>query len=1267
MQSDRLVSVFRRFPVLAVAVLLALTALPVRAAVAPGPESKAAAAAAGNLDMRVLGGRDLLKVLAGYQLDPRRIGSRVAAQSKTLRQGVAQLKAASRGAEVSFSPLFGAAEVVSNPRGTLTGPAPGRPGLEIAHDFLRAHAGLYGLSDADLAALRCAGESVNPRSGLRMVRCEQTVHGLPVFQSDTRITLDRSGQVVRAVGLLAPYAQDNALAISPQVTAQQALAVAMKSVAVDLDPTRMSLASVSPDRTKAEVAAADPRILGRVQSHLVYFPLAPGVLVPAWKQVTFTQGPGDWTTVVDAGTGILLWRKNIRSYASTQNARFSVYVVQADGKTPAENPAPHSPTTVAPGAQYPEILRTDVNMSAVQDVTASPNGWIDDNGNTTTGNNVDAYLDVDGNDVPDAGGRPIGNLDIAGRPRDFLGTGYAYIPAPSGGNPDAGDAPSGVPFQHGAVTQLFYLANWYHDQLYTYGFDEAAGNFQQTNFSGMGLGGDRVLAEGQDGSSSNKASFSTPPDGAPGRMQMGILDAPTPDRDSSLDATIVFHELTHGLTNRLIGNGDGLFTQDARSMGEGWSDFYALSLLFSSSNAYDPDKEYAVGAYSAYKLPIPFVPPPPPTPFTDNYLYGIRRFPYSTNFNFSPISWNNFTDSSFVFAFTIGTMPPVNPLIPVSPLNTNLSAGGPYEEHNVGEIWAKTLWEIRSCIIASVAWNVPTGNAITLSIITDALKLTPLNPTFFQARNAIRDADCATNGCINQVCIEKGFADHGLGFCQGYCMNASSGSLGTGAFFSFPVSFSLPYLDIESFTVDDNQGNHNGVIDPGEEIRLTIELENPWRLTTQGVASATAVLTSSTSGVAILTGNSTYPAIAAQATASGTPFRFTVPADIPCGQALHFTLTTTSTLGTKSLDLTLRVGNRTGTEVPVTYTRSIPGGLAIPDGDFYGAHDTMTITDDREIADLDFRVDDLPHTFTGDLVAGLQAPSGYGTSLIYRRGLFIGDTDGDNFVDTVIDGDSSNDLNQTGAASAPYTGDWLPTFNSPIWGLLGIPNLDPDPIDQFSFMEGGSTQGDWKVHIFDEAPLDTGKLNRWSLIVTPTAFTCAAFNHVTATKTASGTFVEGGTVTYTIVLTNNGTGIQPDAPGNEFTDVLPAGLTLVSATATSGTAVATAATSTVTWNGSIPAAGSVTITITATVAPGAAGTTLVNQAAVTFDADLDGSNESASLTDDPATPAAGDGTTVVIGQPIAEVPALTPQGFAALILLLAGAGFALLRRRRVNR
>ena len=150
---------------------------------------------------------------------------------------------------------------------------------------------------------------------------------------------------------------------------------------------------------------------------------------------------------------------------------------------------------------------------------------------------------------------------------------------------------------------------------------------------------------------------------------------------------------------------------------------------------------------------------------------------------------------------------------------------------------------------------------------------------------------------------------------------------------------------------------------------------------------------------------------------------------------------------------------------------------------------------------------------------------------------------------------------------------------------------------------------------------DTGNIRAFSIHITtdPGA-------NVTATKTVAGAFAEGGTVNYTVIATNSGGVDNGDNTGNELTDVLPAGLSLVSATATSGTSVATVGTNTVTWNGSIAAGGSVTITITATVDAGTEGQTLSNQATVAYDADGNGSNESSGVSDDPGVGGASDPT-----------------------------------------
>ncbi len=168
---------------------------------------------------------------------------------------------------------------------------------------------------------------------------------------------------------------------------------------------------------------------------------------------------------------------------------------------------------------------------------------------------------------------------------------------------------------------------------------------------------------------------------------------------------------------------------------------------------------------------------------------------------------------------------------------------------------------------------------------------------------------------------------------------------------------------------------------------------------------------------------------------------------------------------------------------------------------------------------------------------------------------------------------------------------------------------------------------------------------------------------LSATKSVAGLFTPGATIDYTIVISNAGPAAQADNPGNEFTDVLPAELTLVSASATSGTAVASVGTNTVTWNGAIPASGSVTITITASINPSiAAGTSIMNQGTVQYDADGNGSNEATATTDDAAVGGPNDATAFTVGGNTIPVPALGAGMLALLAMMLAGLGVMAMRR-----
>ena len=63
-----------------------------------------------------------------------------------------------------------------------------------------------------------------------------------------------------------------------------------------------------------------------------------------------------------------------------------------------------------------------------------------------------------------------------------------------------------------------------------------------------------------------------------------------PSANGGDDAEVVYHEYTHGLSNRLViypdGN-SGLDNQQAGSMGEAWSDWYAEDFL--NQQGYKPD------------------------------------------------------------------------------------------------------------------------------------------------------------------------------------------------------------------------------------------------------------------------------------------------------------------------------------------------------------------------------------------------------------------------------------------------------------------------------------------------------------------------------------------------------------------------------------------------------------------------------------------------------------------------------------------------------
>jgi hypothetical protein len=656
---------------------------------------------------------------------------------------------------VEYNDRVGAAEVISpdvwkENAGLLTPPNRLDKRPDALKSFLRENADLVGLDPVQTDALKTAADYTNPEGNLSYTHLEQEIDGIPVFAGEVKAGFDRQGQIVRVINNLAPGLEYSSLAKNFGDPAD-AVRAAAGYMEVDLEDGLLQ-----PD---AKESTDLTTVFGRgdfaTTAEKMYFPTEPGVAVPAWR-VLIWQPVDTYYVIVDAANGNMLWRKNITEDQS-QAATYDVYRNANAYIDVADSPAPFTPGPNAPdGSQSPVISRQNLTLIGNEGDLAFNNlGWINDNTNITDGNSNQAGIDRDGINGVDA-------AQVGSPTRVFTST---WNPPP--GNPAPGDGPLTSQAQRGAVIQMFYVMNRYHDEMYKRGFTEAARNFQHNNFGRGGLGSDRISSEGQDSSGTNNANFSTPSDGSRGRMQMYIWTGPNPDRDGTADADIIIHEVTHGTSNRLHGNATGLSTNMSRGMGEGWSDFYAHAMLAEPT---DPiNGIYTIGGYSTLLAT---------SSFTSNYYYGIRRFPKAviafTGPNGKPHNPQTFRYVNNNCNTLIGSTtsnPPPNSAYPRGPFGSSTCD----QVHNLGEIWSSALWEVRALMVQRLGFTA--GTARVLQVVTDGMKLAPTGPTFLQERDAILLA--ASSFSPEDVAdVREGFRRRGMGFSASI-QNAGTGSNNT--------------------------------------------------------------------------------------------------------------------------------------------------------------------------------------------------------------------------------------------------------------------------------------------------------------------------------------------------------------------------------------------------------------------------------------------------------------------------------------------------------
>jgi len=671
-----------------------------------------------------------------------------------------RLKQRNPGIRVDWNDLFASPRFILNEIGFLSGPdgeeenlIPGARPDPLAGDphravkrFLNENSGLFGFDAAILPGARVSREFITTHNGLRTVVWEQQLDGIPVFEAVLYGHIGKNEELVSLCSQFLPALAQAADAgvpnrqfvqAFPSVSAQQAVAYAATNIGESLEAAGVTSKDFQAEGTaKRQRFEANP-LLGETIASLVWLPMNRQAMRLCWCVVLTGKTSGEmFQVLVDAETGEVQVR-----HCWTFHANPVAYRI-----FPGESPSPFSPGWSTPNTnQPPTTNRVLITLPALS-TNASPDGWITPGRSNTIGNNVDAHTDWFKDNPPYAQNPlPDGN---APRPTGTTNNGVLTFDFPLD---LTNSAPTTADNQKAAQVHAFYWANWMHDKLYDLGFTEAAGNFQQTNFGRGGVGGDAVLVDVQDaaGDLSNingSWSDATPQDGMAGRIYFNLFTSPAPDRDSAFDEQWFLHEYTHLMTGRLAGHGVEVSTKQSGGLNEGWSDFFSLALLAKSGD--DTNANYAWGAWAAYRWPLYG------SNVIENYYYGARRYPYTTQLSKNPLTLGDADELRWHFG------------IPMNPGFSNVFISNPSQfnadTHLTGQIWCTALWEARSIYISKYGFS--NGTDRILRLVMDGMKLGPANPTFLQSRDAILLADRVTTGGVDQTNLWTAFAKRGMGW-----------------------------------------------------------------------------------------------------------------------------------------------------------------------------------------------------------------------------------------------------------------------------------------------------------------------------------------------------------------------------------------------------------------------------------------------------------------------------------------------------------------------
>jgi len=400
------------------------------------------------------------------------------------------------------------------PRAAAAGMAP----ADAARDHVSALAPLW-VNKAPAMALTENGTQ-RLRNGSTIVKLTQTVDGVLVHNSELRVMMHASGALAAISGTLLPAAAKPSFVASPHEALEHALDQLYGKTRAR--PAITELGERSGWQELAVAASPDLKVTSaRARRELVR---VDNQMVPVWSLEVSGNAPAD--PLRDASIPMPAWRSylvadrggRIVSEANLLQQDAFVYRAYAEktgNRRPLDGPladfSPH-PTGV-PDGSAPGFV--DANLVVMEAFNQTFDKWLPDNATTTSGNNVDAFSDLDGTEDFTEG-------DLRPEVRAGRTLNYHYDPA--------AEPLSSVEQMKAGATNVFFVTNWMHDWWYDSGFTEATGNAQVDNYGRGGVGGDPLVALAQKGAlvgDRDNAFMGTPADGGSPHMLMLLWSSGT--------------------------------------------------------------------------------------------------------------------------------------------------------------------------------------------------------------------------------------------------------------------------------------------------------------------------------------------------------------------------------------------------------------------------------------------------------------------------------------------------------------------------------------------------------------------------------------------------------------------------------------------------------------------------------------------------------------------------------------------------------------------